>query len=118
MGLQGAAIAGSLSENTQHQVFEAVMPVSPCFWTSRVRVPAVSGSTRALARGGARLARRLGSNRFIGEAAVLPGTGRTAGSSRRDIGISRLLLPNLPTKPRGRRFYLTKTFRRGPHRIS
>jgi hypothetical protein len=53
-----------------------------------MRVSAVSGSTRALARGAVRLARRLGSNRFIGEApmktaeaAVLPGTGRTARSS-------------------------------------
>ncbi len=47
------------------------------------------GEHARLARGGARLARRLGSNSFIGEApmktagaAVLPGTGRTARSSQ------------------------------------
>ncbi len=48
----------------------------------------VSGSTRALARGAVRLARRLDSNSFTGEApmktagaAVLPGTGGMAGTS-------------------------------------
>jgi hypothetical protein len=66
--------------------------MSPSFQTSRVRASAVSGSTRALAGGGRRgdrLARRLGSNSFIGEApmntagaAVLPGTGRTPRSSQ------------------------------------
>jgi len=46
------------------------------------RLSAAPGSTRALARGAVRLARRFGSSRFIGEApmktaeaAVLPGTG-------------------------------------------
>jgi len=55
--------------------------LSPSFLASRVRVSAVSGSTRALARGAVRLARRLSLNRFIGEApmktaeaAALPGT--------------------------------------------
>ena len=51
---------------------------------------AVSGSTCALARGGARLARHFALLRFIGgapmktaEAAVLPGTGGTVEAARR-----------------------------------
>jgi hypothetical protein len=56
---------------------------------------AVSGTTRALARGAVRLARRFGLNGFIGEApmttaeaAVLPGTGRTTDHESNNFGTS------------------------------
>jgi hypothetical protein len=101
----GVSFSGICAPRLGRRHPEAVSyPTSPSFKPSRVRASVVSGSTRALARGAVRLARRFGSSRFLGgapmntaEAAVLPGTGKTAGSSLpnnrpevqevRDVGI-------------------------------
>jgi hypothetical protein len=54
------------------------------FASRRTRGMAVSGTTRALARGGVRLARRLDSDGFIGEGADDDGRGGRAPRDRPD----------------------------------